>query len=298
MRMSIERQRVQAGTPQGGEFSTHNRPDGDVTLNPGLSVSDLNTFLDENGLELPAPAVEVMLTKLSAVKSPTVLDKVDAYRAAREEYFGVSDAEHRALYASLNSLTADGFGALSNRIHRAFADGALRDPDSQTTTVPIALRGTPEFPVPNTDPAVQAGEVFDTVLATDETIFHRFREGVMCGDAQAIRIQSEKALTDSELQHFGDIAKYALAQTVRGELLSDPERDSPYSFTFGYDTTKGNQGRSGQLLMDIIGNMIRDGSKVRVSSRQGAGTIGTRAIEPMNSDRGFEMYFDDVWGLR
>ena len=91
--------------------------------------------------------------------------------------------------------------------------------------------------MPSDHPDVQAGVIRDAV-DVDGTVFHRRREGTYPDAPNAMRIQASRPLTDQDLQRMAQLVGYQYAAEVRGEPLSDPLRDSPFSFIIAADTTK------------------------------------------------------------
>lgn len=143
-------------------------------------------------------------------------------------------------------------------------------------------------PVPHDDPRLQAGEVFDVVLAED-TVFVRSSIAGHPQDTQAIRFQANRPLTEAEAYALSGVVGYANSSAIGGEPLDNPaygpSRDTPFSFIAHIDTNKGRQGNF-EKFEDMIPDLIANGSKPR--STQG----GTRAIEPFgDTDLKLEIYY-------
>lgn len=155
--------------------------------------------------------------------------------------------------------------------------------------------GTAEDPAPYTDPRVQAGEVFDTV-DFGGTSFHRRREGVHPSGPYALRIQANRPLGDTDMQNLAGMAGYAMMTAGRGEGMSDPLRDSPYSFVVHNDTTKGGQYRNLERFEENLAEYLAGGgTPARTSDRAGVGTKGTRALDSsLDPDTKIEIYYDQV----
>ncbi|HEX9088475.1 MAG TPA: hypothetical protein VF867_13225, partial [Arthrobacter sp.] len=142
---------------------------------------------------------------------------------------------------------------------------ALEDlPDGKTT------------PVPHDDARVQAGEVFDRVLAEDGVFVHSSVSGYP-QDTQAIRFQANRPLTDAEAYALSGVVGYANSSAIGGEPCDNPaygpSRDTPYSFISHIDTNKGRQGDF-EKFEAMIPDMIANGSAPRKTKDN------TRAIEP------------------
>jgi len=175
------------------------------------------------------------------------------------------------------------------------------DPWEPTTA---RIRPAPELDVPDgaavpvEHPAVQGGAVFDSV-SVDDQVFHRRQDKVYPGEPYAIRLQANRPLTDDEAQQVAGAMGYAYRATVAGEPLGMPERDTPYSFVVGADTTKSARDDLGMALEefeDTLPTMISEGSPVRKTDRAGAGTKGTRLVEGMHEPGlTFEVYYDSVY---
>jgi hypothetical protein len=172
--------------------------------------------------------------------------------------------------------------------------GTLRRAVAQVQALPDGKKD----PVPASDPRLQAGEVFDNVQAPDGTFFHRRRPGVAPDEPGGFRIQANRPLTETEKLKMAGLIGYAYQAHVRGEGLSMPESDSPYSFIVGTDTTKSQSDDLGEALQrfeESLEDMVRDGSPVRSTNRSGPGTAGTRLVEGFNEpDLTFEIYYDYV----
>lgn len=138
-------------------------------------------------------------------------------------------------------------------------------------------------------PDVQAGKVVDT-LDIDGITYHRHRDGIDFTQPYSMLIQSERPISDEEMDRMTQLAGYCYRSTVHGESLDDPHRVSPYAFTIFADTTKG-RGYIGDFI-DEYPTMLDEGSPLRTTDRAGAGTKGTRLVEPMDDAPQIEMYFD------
>lgn len=151
------------------------------------------------------------------------------------------------------------------------------------------------FPVPADDPRLQAGEVFDKVMAEGRT-FTRSQDGNWPNYPGAIRIQANRPLTDAEAYSLSGVVGYANSAAIGGEPLDDknvgPSRDTAYSFIAHIDTTKGRQGNF-EKFEAMIPDILANGTKPRTGTS--AGPIGSQAIPAFNEPGlKIEIYYDDV----
>lgn len=188
--------------------------------------------------------------------------------------------------------------------HDDHAESLLRMMEPKTTRA--AAIGTPPAsgpdgftsPIPDYDPRVQAGEVFDQVRVLGNRPFHRRRDGVFPNEPYAMRFQANRKLSDDEKIRFAGMVGYAYSAKVRGEGVGIPESDSPFSFVVRADTTKTRRDDLGQALgefEDLLPEIVNEGSPIRKTNQAGAGTAGTRLVEGFNDpDLKFEVYYDSV----
>lgn len=175
----------------------------------------------------------------------------------------------------------------------------LNDEPSTTPTrsAPAGDGTDPEHPIDSTDPRVQSGEVLDEIVVDGQS-FSRVRDGVGGNWPYAMRLQANRPLSDDEMQTLAGLTGYAYRAGVAGESLGDPERDSPYSFVVGADTTKSQRDDLSIALEDfeeMLPAMAREGSPVRKTDRAGVGTKGTRLVDGLGEDLVVHLYYDDVW---
>lgn len=180
--------------------------------------------------------------------------------------------------------------------------------DFNNSREPFKL-GSPLLPIDSRTDQVQRGEIFDAVSVADEyimngqrhtsfTTFHRVRDGVFAGTPYAMRIQASRPIDDDEMLVMAGLVGYTYRSTIAGESIGRPERDSPYSFVVGADMTKSSRDDLGQAIRDFedtLPTMIAEGSPIRKTDRAGKGTKGTRLVNGLGEDIGFELYYDDIW---
>jgi hypothetical protein len=137
--------------------------------------------------------------------------------------------------------------------------------------------------------------VFDRVLAEDGTVFTRRQPGTFPEFRNDMRLQASRELTDEELARFAGLVGYANRTEIRGEPMSDPDRDSPYSFVIGTGAKKSRSDDIGQALErfeDRLQILIAEGSPMRTTDRSGPGTRDTRLIQGFGDSLVFELYYD------
>lgn len=148
------------------------------------------------------------------------------------------------------------------------------------------------------DPRVQAGEVFDRVTHPDYGTLHRRRDGVVPSGPHLMRFQSDRPLSDEEVQQAAQIIGYAWKSTVAGDPVGEPGRDSPYSFLIAADSTRSRRTDRAQALLDFeqdTTTMLSEGTPVRQTTRKGYWTQGTRLVEGFGDNPpNFEVYYDSV----
>lgn len=290
--MTRKQDRVLRGVPSSGEFSTTNRDEASIKLTDpaGQNLMDVHVWLTRNDLPLPDSRVQQVLDLASADSHPfTDIGLADAYRTVHQEHYGFSYDQRRDYDVALAVLDSIGRQDMSSSVRRVVE---LSTEHRQNLTDSVqempGIYGVHE----SSDPEVQAGGVFNTVRTADGTVFHRLTDGNWADEPQTIRLQASRPLTEDELDQVGDLTKYALAASVHGEVLGEPEQDTPYSFTLGYDFTKGSQERV-DVFEQSLEEIVRQGSPPLKTNRKGP--IGSQTV-PGVGDAGlsFEIYYDRV----
>jgi hypothetical protein len=185
---------------------------------------------------------------------------------------------------------------LNHRHPQAFDDqhSAVHHATSKPAPEQEHPLGSPDNPISATSDAVQAGEVFDTVVSKGRT-YHRSRENMSPIEPQAIRLQADRELTDDEVMKVAQITGYSLRSVGHGEGASDPVRDSPHSFILYNDTTKGGQYKRLDRFQSLLHTYVHQGTPIRSSNKKGPGTEGTRKIEGFGRQAPkLEIYYDDA----
>jgi hypothetical protein len=273
----------------------------------------------EAGITLGAPAVGTQFVE-DRLRS---LDRFDYFSGDQTEEItwelnvslDFSDRNILALADSIHlrdhghtATDARNFGEAMTFLREAgrddHAESLLRMMEPKTTRA--AAIGTPlapgpdgfTSPIPDYDPRVQAGEVFDQVRVLGNRPFHRRRDGVFPNEPYAMRFQANRELSDDEKIRFAGMVGYAYSAKVRGEGVGIPEIDSPFSFVVRADTTKSRRSDLGQALEEfeeLLPTIVNEGSRIRTTNQEGPGTEGTRLVEGFNEpDLKFEIYYDSV----
>lgn len=218
------------------------------------------------------------LTELESRQQPG--PKTESAPEAMMQDVSVEEVQHLLNLVSTTGTDAD------DRVH-GIAGRMRSNLEAWTQAqIPGDADGSFEHPVHSNDPRVQAGEVFDNVTV-DGTTFSRRRDGVYPTAPYALRIQADRPLDDEQMLTLAGVTGYAMATAGRGEVMSDPERDSPYSFVVHSDTTKGGRYRHLDRFEENLGTYIEDGgSPIRKKD-------GLRAIEMPNAPK-IEIYYDSV----
>lgn len=209
----------------------------------------------------------------------TIADEVS------QDTFGYTATARQQVSEVITELRADG------RHEHAAAIAQLLQ--SVGTGTPAAARSTPDLdvPVPTNDLRLVNGEVFDTVTH-EGVVYHRRREGVFPDEPSFIRIQANLPLNDEDVMRFSGLMGYSYRKNVRGEQLSLPGQDTPYSFVVFADTTKSRRDDLGVALQEFeedLPGMILEGSPERVTKDN------TRLVEGFNQpELKFEIYYDSV----
>jgi len=156
----------------------------------------------------------------------------------------------------------------------------------------------------STDPAAQAGTVYDEIDVVDPDFpdsprtFYRRKEGVYAGEPDAIRLQANRKLNDKDVEKMASLLGYNYRTTVAGESLGWPERDTPYSFVVGADMTKSSRDDLGMAVEELENNLptfLNDGSPVLKRGSRGK-VAGERAIDGFQEkDLKVEIYYDNVY---
>lgn len=263
----------------------------DVSLGRTISVGAVDEWLAVNELELPADAVRALADQLTRTPNINAVTRMNAFQAVFEEFHGYSYADGVNRDSALDILRAGGHGDLAESLENMLAARAVSGPPA--IRLAPSPDGTAENPYPASSPEVQSGAVVDTLVAENGTVFHRSRYDCGPNEPSAVRIQANRPLTAAEVEQMGGLVGYALMSTVGGEPADDPEQDSPYSFVMRKNTSKGRG--SLNRFEGSLNDVIINGSHLRTTNRQGAGTAGTRVVDGIGDDTlEFEIYYDDV----
>jgi hypothetical protein len=280
------------GIPVGGQFAatTHSEPS--VALAPAVQPDFVADRLRNLGFldQLSEDHIHGVTAKLNESLDFTdrnieetaelvhFLDHGYSIKTAREAQAGVDKLRELGHTDEADALE------LVRTLQVAKAVHAPRHALAQAEPVPDGKT----IPVPHDDPRLQAGEVFDRVLAEDRVFNHSSVSGYP-QDTQAIRFQANRPLTDAEAYALSGVVGYANSSAIGGEPCDNPQygpsRDTPYSFIAHIDTNKGRQGNF-EKFEAMLPDLIANGSAPR--STKG----GTRAIEPFGDpDLKLEVYY-------
>jgi hypothetical protein len=141
-------------------------------------------------------------------------------------------------------------------------------------------------------PEVQSGAVLDEVSSYG-TVYTRRRDGVFPDTSGSMRIQTNRPMNRDEMEQFAGLVGYTYKAEVRGEPMSDPQRDSPCSFLIGSDITKSSSDDTGMAIErfeDALKRYVVEGTPAYKTDR--VGPKGTRAMQAMPADLTFELYYD------
>jgi hypothetical protein len=303
--------RVHAGVPTGGQYAAAVHSDAVPALSAPTANDDfVASRLGEFGFA----------GRMSPEEIAEVTKELNASRDFRDENIAaVADQVHLdtaghtltdlvAASEGLDHLTRLGHEDEAAALRRVLGMEKHAAPEADVFSVPgtntrlHVLRPEPAdgitVPVPANDPRLLAGQVFDKVMAPDGTVFHRRREGVYPDWPDRIRVQASRPLREDEKLQMAGLLGYAYRAQVRGEGLSMPESDSPYSFIVGTDTTKTRSDDLGMALErfeEDLPTLFMEGSPARKTNR--TGPIGSRLVEGLGDpDLTFELYYDDVSG--
>lgn len=292
--MSTSTTRQPKGIPVGGQFSATTHTEPTLSLGaPTVAPEYVGTRLKELDLSahLNLDQLDEIASRLNDSKDftdrniQTIADdlhlRAHGYSAsqARDAEEGLRMLRAAGLNDRADALEAVTDARLANARGAAKEYGAHRAeplPDGKTV------------PVPHDDPRLQAGEVFDRVLAEDQVFTHSSAIDYP-QDTQSIRFQANRPLTDEEAYALSGVVGYANRSAIGGEPLDNPavgpSRDTPYSFIAHIDTNKGRQGDF-QKFEAMIPDIIANGSQVRPTKGD------TRAIEAFGDpDLKLEVYY-------
>ena len=201
------------------------------------------------------------------------------------EAFGYTATARQQVSELITELRAGGRHEHANTLATLLKSAGAAAPGEPLSAV------DPILPVPTNDLRLVNGQVFDTVTH-DEVVYHRRREGVYPDEPSFIRVQANLPLTDDDVRQFSQLLGYSYRKNVRGEQLSLPGQDTPFSFVVFADTTKSRRDDLGQAMQEFeedLPRMILEGSPQRVSQNN------TRLVEGFNKpDLSFEIYYDSV----
>lgn len=206
----------------------------------------------------------------------------------------VADAQ-----AELDAADAD-LAAAQSRRDAAIANLTLArsgaGPAAGTGQQWPALSSIPDNePVDVNHPEIQAGAVRDVVVSGGTT-YHRVRDGHFGAEPYSMRVQFDRDVSDEEIQRSAQLMGYALATAGQREGASDPERDSPRSFTLSVDTTKGRSYRHLDEFEDNLNTYLSEGTPVRKTDRSGPGTAGTRLVDGLGDKApSYQLYYDSIY---
>lgn len=260
--------------------------------------SDLSPAAMQRALEraraavahLPAPSDADLL-----LAAQTQLARAQA--SARNAVATAEDAEG-PYYRSLASAQTHGALTLLHRGDRTQASldalsGGTQAPEVFNATVTSNLRPYSGPPGLDRSGAMDAPEL---LMDTDGSPLHRARPGVYPDVPYRIAICADRDLSDADMKSMAQAIGYAYRAGVRGEPLGWPERLSPRAFVVPVDATKTDSDDLGvamERFESSVGDIVVNGSPVRKSNRYGAGTAGTRLVEPVGPIA-FALYYDSV----
>ena len=281
----------------GTRFGFRNRRDGTLNLPSNDDAYEANAeWLRVNELHLDGAALEDMTARL-ADGPVNAVTRLHAFEAAYIESNGYSFSDGAAAVESVKWLAE--FGAEEHAASlRAVLEAKGVIPKAQqpeSTWADSNGDGSLESPVGQYDARLQAGQVFDAVLSDDGSVYHRRRKWIVPERPTAMRIQTDRQLTEDEVDQLNSLIGYQFVSTLhgRGEWLDVVHRDSPYSFVINLPEDLGNCnfGPFENTLTDIV----REGSLLRRTDQAGPGTAGTRAVPGFNDNApAIEWFYDSV----
>ncbi|MCC3292487.1 hypothetical protein [Arthrobacter sp. zg-Y1110] len=306
----IIQKRTPAGVPTGGQFAGAAHSESQVSLGPPtVNPAYVRERLRVYGLNgrMSVEQTDELIEGLNADLDFTdqSIEKTADRILRRDRGYGADDA--RTVTTLEKELREAGRIEEANALARVAAASPmdyLNEGDdtfaSDEELAELASRLLPDginAPVDTSDQRVQNGEIFDRVMTEDGTVFHRRRPGTFAGTPYSMRFQANRPLSEEERKQAASLIGYTYAATIRGENVSDPEQDTPYSFIVGSDMTKSRRDDLGDGLAefeDQLPHLLQHGSPVRTTNRKGP--VGSRAVDGLaDPDLKFEIYYDDVF---
>ncbi|WP_251153613.1 hypothetical protein [Cellulosimicrobium sp. Marseille-Q4280] len=244
--------RTPAGVREGGQFATTARAESSVSL---------------------------------AALSPSVVEAVrgDLMSRYSEAEGAVELAQERAAAAARTAAAAQ--SALDEAV--AARDAAYRALEDSGLLVDGDLPPAPQAPVAEAVPAVPARphdptRVDEVVEVPGHGRFTRIEPGVpLDSDLGYLRVQVDRDLDPDEARQLAALVGYRWAATGGERIGYDVHQDSPNSIIVYADATKGRAYERLDAFISEVGDVVREGSKIRTTDRAGEGTKGTRLVEPL-----------------
>jgi hypothetical protein len=108
-----------------------------------------------------------------------------------------------------------------------------------------------------------------------------------------LHLTVHRCLTSDEIARVSGCLGYAFTEVLRGDTLSDPEvllqvftASGPTVIRYEYDTDSSTRSSPDpQAALEKAAEYIMDGTPIRKTNRQGAGTQGTRLVKGIGACR-------------
>lgn len=266
------RQPAGAAASAGGQFATEARQE------PSISLSALSPHVRE-----------LVEADLADRRFQRLLEADLADRRLRHlDEAGEALRRHEA--ATAESAAAD--QALEQAQVRARqAQVALEESEREMDTVRSILHG---LGLGEADVAevsyVNAKVVTDAVRVPNWGTFRRVKpDDAITREFSALRVQVDRELDADEARHVAGLIGYAWA-VAGGESLPEPEQDRPNSIVLPADAAQVVSRSRMDAFVHSLPRTILEGSPVRKTDRAGAGTAGTRLVEPLTGVRDVHLF--------
>jgi hypothetical protein len=252
--------RVPAGVSAGGQFAASARGESSVDL-AALSPSIAQAVRDDLIGRYSDAEHEV---ELAGQRADAAARTAAAAQSALDEARKASEAAYMALQDS----------------------GILVDGELPPVAAPAADAEPPAAALPH-DPT----RVDDVVEVPGYGRFNRLVNGEnFDGDLGYLRIQVDRDLDAEEARHLAALVGYRWRATGGESLGGEVHRDAPNSIIVYADVTKAGSFPRVASFFDEVGDVVREGSKVRTTDRAGEGTKRTRLVEPLSGVGSVTLY--------
>jgi hypothetical protein len=228
-----------------------------------VSTLWVSEWLTENLHHLEPAEIITLSHQLNAGRDLRDFVIEEAFQALHLKAYGHSEADAHLFERAVERMQEAGDADLAEacqRYVRALKNRAATH--TSTSAEPNALQGA----------------------STELAGFTELSGTTTANEPSAFAFQADRPITDDEMAQMAAIIGYGYRATICGEAMELPERISSSAFKVAADTTKSRRddlSHAMEQFLDLIPTILKEGSPIRATDRQGPGTKGTRLIDGM-----------------